>query len=450
MEPVEPDVVETYSSNLHPNEDEIQLLRLKLDEAQCKNRVIQEEMNNLKSKLVVEKREQAVGSSDPEDEEETDEAKAKHLADQEDHISVLQRKYEHAKRIIHELSRHEQLLAGQLRERDQEYNSHLRLLKSRVQQLENELATTQKFAGIPVQLPYEGLPGGDGNLSSPELLKQPPIIPDPVLKNTQLVSEEISEDMASAKQELDEAVPIHTLLDVSANRSKAELAHKGLLSQRQRPSSEALRATVLRKSVSTLSSEGDSGFPADSCEDTRENTPDSDSSYMGSVVTVTSTSRTFNTRPPPPLDGATTAPPPPVAMNPTPMAGGLPSKSFLSEMQNVHRKKNMEAAAAAAASTNIDSPPSANTTTTLADQLRSRLEERRKSKEEEQQQQPQTASTSGPPFLATSSQPHMASVVAASNSASTQSAAYVPESIAADIQKAVKMANDTTMHENRS
>ena len=82
-----------------------------------------------------------------------------------------------------------------------------------------------------------------------------------MLKNTQLVSEEISEDMASAKEELDEAVPIHTLLDVSANRSKAELAHKGLLSQRQRPSTEALRATVLRKSVSTLSSASDSGFP---------------------------------------------------------------------------------------------------------------------------------------------------------------------------------------------
>lgn len=46
-----PDVVETYSSNLHPNEDEIQLLRLKLEEAQCKNRVIQEEMLNLKSKV---------------------------------------------------------------------------------------------------------------------------------------------------------------------------------------------------------------------------------------------------------------------------------------------------------------------------------------------------------------------------------------------------------------
>ena len=50
---VSPDVVETYSSSLHPNEDEIQLLRLKLEEAQCKNRVIQEEMNSLKSKVSI-------------------------------------------------------------------------------------------------------------------------------------------------------------------------------------------------------------------------------------------------------------------------------------------------------------------------------------------------------------------------------------------------------------
>ena len=47
-----PDVVETYSMDLRPNEDEIQLLRLKLEEAQCKNRVIEEEMLNLKSKVI--------------------------------------------------------------------------------------------------------------------------------------------------------------------------------------------------------------------------------------------------------------------------------------------------------------------------------------------------------------------------------------------------------------
>ena len=91
---------------------------------------------------------------------------------------TLKRKYDHAKRIIHELSRHEQLLAVQLRERDQEYNSHLRLLKQRVHQLEDELATTQKFAGIPVRLPYgqdQTSPLRDGQLSPPELLKQPPV-----------------------------------------------------------------------------------------------------------------------------------------------------------------------------------------------------------------------------------------------------------------------------------
>ena len=38
-----------------------------------------------------------------------------------------------------------------------------------------------------------------------------------MLKNTQLVTDEISEDMASAKEELDQAVPFHTLLDVSDN-----------------------------------------------------------------------------------------------------------------------------------------------------------------------------------------------------------------------------------------
>ncbi len=46
-----PDIVETYNSNLRPDEDEIQLLRLKLEEAQCRNRVIEEEMNDLRAKV---------------------------------------------------------------------------------------------------------------------------------------------------------------------------------------------------------------------------------------------------------------------------------------------------------------------------------------------------------------------------------------------------------------
>ena len=39
------------------------------------------------------------------------------------------------------------------------------------------------------------------------------------------------------------------------------MAHKGILSQRQRPTPEALQATVLRKSISTLSIASDGEFP---------------------------------------------------------------------------------------------------------------------------------------------------------------------------------------------
>merc|ERR1711953_1182211 len=87
-----------------------------------------------------------------------------------------------------------------------------------------------------------------------------------------------------------------------------------------------------------------------------------------------------------------------------------PKASFLSEMQNVVQRRTQQ-----------PQPPSQpqQHSNTLADQLRSRLEERRKSKEEEEQpQQPQVQQ-----------QP--------------QNAAFVPEAMAADIQKAVKMANET-------
>jgi hypothetical protein len=95
-------------------------------------------------------------------------------------LEALQRKYQHAKKVIAELKRHEQLLAVQLLERDQEYNSHLRLLRERVRQLEEELATTQKYAGIPVRLPYDEVQQraagrADALLSPPEFLKQPPV-----------------------------------------------------------------------------------------------------------------------------------------------------------------------------------------------------------------------------------------------------------------------------------
>ena len=95
----------------------------------------------------------------------------------QEELEVLQRKYTQAKKVITELKRHEQFLAIQLQERDNEYNVHVRLLRERVIQLERELANTQKYAGMPVKLPsYQDNGLLNGNLSPPELLKQPPVI----------------------------------------------------------------------------------------------------------------------------------------------------------------------------------------------------------------------------------------------------------------------------------
>ena len=53
-------------------------------------------------------------------------------------------------------------------------------------------------------------------------------------------------------EEFDKVIPFHTLLDVSASKSKAELAHKGVMSQRQKPTTDALRTAILKRSVSTV------------------------------------------------------------------------------------------------------------------------------------------------------------------------------------------------------
>ena len=76
----------------------------------------------------------------------------------------------------------------------------------------------------------------------------------------------------------------------------------------------------------------------DSCEDTRENTPDSDSGYVGSVVTVTSTSRTF---PPNSSSNASKSIVPEVS-----------KPSFLSEIQNAQRRRGLETTSMASVTPN--------------------------------------------------------------------------------------------------
>lgn len=55
------------------------------------------------------------------------------------------------------------------------------------------------------------------------------------------------------KDELDKLIPFHDLLDISANKSKAELAQKSALAQRSKPSMDALRTNILRRSLSASS-----------------------------------------------------------------------------------------------------------------------------------------------------------------------------------------------------
>ena len=86
---------------------------------------------------------------------------------------------------------------------------------------------------------------------------------------------------------------------------------------------------------------------------------------------------------------------------------------------------------------------------TLADQLRSRLEERRKSKEEEEQpQQPQVLQQPPQPLPQQQQQPlqhhQQQPLLQQQPQQPPQNAAFVPEAMAADIQKAVKMANETS------
>ena len=53
---------------------------------------------------------------------------------------------------------------------------------------------------------------------------------------------------STTKDDLDDAVPSHILLDVSAIRSRARLAHKGLMTTRNRPSENSLRGLIRKDS----------------------------------------------------------------------------------------------------------------------------------------------------------------------------------------------------------
>ncbi|XP_040568999.1 uncharacterized protein [Lepeophtheirus salmonis] len=395
--------------------NDIKILKRRLEEAQYRNMAIEAEMAEMRSKITSGSK---LNNTSEEQQIQTDKANLTEsgiqtslsLEDQE-RSKELERKYAHAKRIIHELKEHEQFLALQLQERDQGYHSHLKLLSDRVIQLEKELASTQKYAGIPISLPYNH--DGTNLLSPPELLKRKPVLPEDAsldISETEEVNV-YNMDNKDIKEEFDSAVPAHELLDIRANKFKAELATKGaMMSQRHRPTPDALRSNVLKRSVSAASASSfqtTDSFELDqeSCSESREATPDSDSGYMAATCVAVS-NRTYN-KPLPPLPKAN----PPISPSKNP--------NFLAEMNNAVQRRQEQH------KTNTKSQPLPNPAVSssiaggggnmsLADQLKSSLEERRK------------------------------------NAAVANLESGVPDEVIADIKQAVKIADDNVRKTNSS
>lgn len=168
---------------------------------------------------------------------------------------TLEKKYNRAKQLVREFQQRELDMIHRedfyqqlLQEKDTEYNALVKNLKDRIIALEQDLLDTQRKAGVPIGLPYDSI---TLKQLTPQMTRRQP--PKPILEvlDTDFSDTEISdaspcdEDKTATverklpiKEELDSAVPPHELLDISANKSKAELANRGALANRQLPSSK--------------------------------------------------------------------------------------------------------------------------------------------------------------------------------------------------------------------
>ncbi|KAG7205372.1 hypothetical protein KM043_007369 [Ampulex compressa] len=167
--------------------------------------------------------------------------------------AALQQKYARARRAARELradiAARDEFYQQLLQEKDTEYNALVKSLKDRVITLELELTETQRRFGLPVRLPYDGT---TARIITPQLTRRQ--LPPPPSSTTCQLSDTETSDLSSpddgdktatverklplpvpVKEELDRAVPAHRLLDNSAGKSKAELASRGGLANRQLP-----------------------------------------------------------------------------------------------------------------------------------------------------------------------------------------------------------------------
>lgn len=161
---------------------------------------------------------------------------------------ALEKKYSKAKQLVRDFQQREldmlhreDFYQALLQEKDTEYNSLVKSLKDRVIALEQDLLDTQRRAGLPMELPYDN---ASLKQVTPKMSRREP--PKPMfqsltsdLSDTEISDASPDEDKTATverklpiKEEFDRAVPPHELLDISASKSKAELATRGALANR--------------------------------------------------------------------------------------------------------------------------------------------------------------------------------------------------------------------------
>lgn len=165
---------------------------------------------------------------------------------------AMEKKYTKAKQLLREFQHRELDMIHRedfyqqlLQEKDTEYNALVKNLKDRIIILEQDLLEAQQKAGLPCVLPNDSL---NVKQLTPQLSRRVPPKPLYNTLETNLSDTEISdhspdddktatvERKLPLKEELDKVVPPHELLDISVNKSKAELANRGALANRQLPS----------------------------------------------------------------------------------------------------------------------------------------------------------------------------------------------------------------------
>ncbi|XP_012542310.1 uncharacterized protein LOC105840095 isoform X4 [Monomorium pharaonis] len=290
------------SSQHNTTQSDVDSLRLLLQESQYKLSLADEEVEKLKAKLVelensgagseeyaaklresglrLHESERALGAA------RQDLSTAREMLSQATaQNAALQQKYARARRAAKELradiAARDEFYQQLLQEKDTEYNALVKSLKDRVITLEVELTETQRRFGQPVRLPYDNT---TTRIVTPQLFRRQ-LPPPPSSTSCQLSDTETS-DLSSpddgdktatverklplplpVKEELDRAVPAHRLLDNSAGKSKAELASRGGLANRQLP----------RRSGGLSNSSSDYGL-----DESGDNTDDDSSSKLTS------------------------------------------------------------------------------------------------------------------------------------------------------------------------